>query len=120
MGLLKAIGRRYVLIASIVITIMLLLFSVGAYLFIPRFIDPLQNFGEELPVLTKTIIYTYQYWVILPIVALITSIYIGVTGEDVIKKRHPILFLASLLMIAVTLIVLTIWGMYAPILALDK
>ncbi len=119
MNFFKKIKRTLIFTACVVITVIIFLIILKINITIPEFIDLLHDFGEPPPILTKIIIYTYQYWVILPIFALITSIYIIVSKEVFSKNYRPLWFLLSLLLIAIILIILTVVGMYAPIIGLE-
>lgn len=117
----ESIKRTFMIIISIVITLMLFIFSIGAFFVIPDFIILLKNLDSEVPVLTNIIIYSYKYWLLLPFIALIINIIVWRSNE-VIPKRNVYYLgaLFGLLFIAITLFVLTVLGMYAPISALEN
>jgi len=117
---LKPLNKKFVISISVVIIALLLSFSIAAYQVIPEFIKLLKGLDVENHILTKIVIYTYKYWIILPIIASLLSVKLAVAQNITVQKQFYFLsILIGMLVIAIVFFALTIFGMYAPILALE-
>jgi len=104
---------------AIAISILLLLLYFKTYLTVSEYTELLEDFNsEQLPLSTRFIIYTYQLWLVVPIAALVISFKLF-NPVVTLKSSRFMMALLGLLMIGVFLLLLVVFGMYAPIYELN-
>lgn len=117
----RLFNKTIITLISIFAIVLLLSFSMLAYQLIPEFIRLFKGLDSKIPILTKIIIDTYKYWVILPIIASLLSLNIALIKNITIQKQLYFLgLLMGILTLMIVLSVMTLWGMYAPIFALAE
>lgn len=103
-------------IFSALIAIIIIIYSVGAFYVLPEFEKVWEGFDAELPFLTKLLVASYPYWLVLLIVPFtIYRKYLTKTDlSEKIKTRILILFIVMLIF-AVLLFPALIAIIYLPV-----
>ena len=113
---LESSKRQVIKVLSIVLTLLLYIFAVGAYFIIPSFSEVFHGFGTELPLITNLILGSYKYFIVLPLFGSAICVNMFLRSEWSVQYQYYVFgSLLGLLIIAFALIPLIIWAMYAPI-----
>ncbi len=108
--------RRIILVSSIVIAILLAIFAGGAHFVIPSYVKLFNSFSTELPLITKMVLASYKYLVVMPLLGCIACVDMLFRQQWSVQYQYYMFgSLLGMLIIAFALIPLAIWAMYAPI-----
>lgn len=103
-------------IFTILNSVLILLYSIGAYFVIPPFVDLFAAFDAQLPLLTKLMIHSYPYWIfllVIPVVVFFEYIY-NKEGSDAVNKTASIISI-TLFAFLVLLLPLIVAAMFLPV-----
>jgi type II secretory pathway component PulF len=118
---LKKINKIIIFSAALFITVLISLFCIATYIYLPEYSSLFNELGNELPVLTNVIFDTYKYWIIMPIICLFFTVKIIYLENELIRKQYilfsvPVVFFIITIMLFVT----SLYGVYLPIIELGQ
>ena len=113
--------KKWLLVAYLVISILMLFLALVIRLVIPAFVDVFKSFGADLPVFTQYLIDMQNYWVVLPLIP--TAFFLDILRRQKISRRYGItmfyFMIGFVIAMPVILGAVTI-GMYLPIFRLGS
>ncbi|GMQ83362.1 MAG: hypothetical protein BMS9Abin06_0095 [Gammaproteobacteria bacterium] len=115
---IQNIKQAVFLLIAIFISALLFMFNYKTHIIISEYIELLDDFSsKQLPFSTKIIIHTYRLWLVVPIAALVILLKF-INPNAALKPYKYMLILLGLLLLGIFLLLLAVFGMYAPIFAL--
>ena len=117
----NSLNKLFVISISIIITLILFIFSIGAYIVLPQYSSLLDKFITDLPLITKIIFYSYKFWVLIPIASLFISIKItNIKADEIINQYIMLLVPIFLFVLSIGIFIVTFYSIYLPILEFEK
>ena len=106
---------------SYAITLWLLVFSIGGIYIIGDYANLIYEVEDNIPLKTELLFASYKFWLVLPTISFLTSVYLKRVDDKKILHQYLVLLILIILFISsIALSFVSLDALYLPIIELGK